>query len=720
MGFKLPSFNLFKGKPGQAALTGSTTRLGLNTTLVMKGLQKMAGDTGQPLPLIGEKPLKQQLKMLFVAWVVTVILTLLPAIWYGVNQYILMYQISDATTLQMLSQRLAKAGQQAAQGSPVAFAQLKAADERFFRELKDLAQGGGGEGLMPAAPAALQPLLKDVSKQWVEMHGDIKQVLSQEKNLIELSNNVAGVNASSEALLELTELLAGQLIQAGEGVREVSAARQMGMVTQRIAKNANILLLSGSDSDLDEAFLQGRSLAIFRNSLVGLENGTGGLLLKPAKDPDAREMLGQIDVATKDFAKDVEQILKNIQGLAAAKDAQRSLFKDGDKMLDLTRKLTDGLKKNASSGVVESILTVILASLALTFAALFAKVLLDDAKRKAAISERENKQNQEAILRLLNEMGDLAEGDLTVSAKVTEDITGAIADSINYAIDELRSLVVGVNKATEQVTKASGEAQVTSDQLLQASEKQSREIEETSTAVLQMADSINQVSANAAESAKVAQQSLQAADKGAVAVQNSIVGMNEIRGQIQETAKRIKRLGESSQEISEIVELISDITEQTNILALNAAIQAASAGEAGRGFTVVAEEVQRLAERSGEATKQIGAIVKTIQTDTHDAVAAMEQSTQGVVEGAKLSDAAGQALSEIERVTRSLADLIDTISKATQAQAEAAGKVATNMQDIQDITNQTTDGTRQTAASVGQLTELAAELKGSVAGFKLA
>jgi twitching motility protein PilJ len=218
----------------------------------------------------------------------------------------------------------------------------------------------------------------------------------------------------------------------------------------------------------------------------------------------------------------------------------------------------------------------------------------------------------------------------------------------------------------------------------------------------------------------VAQQSLQAADKGATAVQNSIAGMNEIRGQIQETAKRIKRLGESSQEISEIVELISDITEQTNILALNAAIQAASAGEAGRGFTVVAEEVQRLAERSGEATKQIGAIVKTIQTDTHDAVAAMEQSTQGVVEGAKLSDAAGQALSEIERVTRSLADLIDTISRATQAQADAAGKVATNMQDIQDITNQTTDGTKQTAASVGQLTELAAELKGSVAGFKLA
>lgn len=716
MGFKLPGFNLFKGKSGQVAPAGATTKLGLNTTLVMKGLQKMAGDTGQPLPLIGEKPLKQQLKILGGGWAVAVVFSFTPLIWYGVNLYTLKQHTSISTEMQMLSQRIAKGAQQAAQGNPIAFAQLKQADQRFSAHLKNLVQGGAG---VPASPDAVQPELKQINALWSKMREDIGRIASQEKNLINLSTNVAGVNTSNTALLELTELLAGQLIQSGAGVREVSAARQMGMVTQRIAKNANILLLSGSDSDLDEAFLQGRSLAIFRNILAGLEDGSGGMLLTPVKDPVARDMLGEINAPFKDFALHVDQILQNVQGLAAAKEAQRFLFKDGDKMLDFSNKLTEGYNKNASSGWLEALLTAVFASAALLFAVLFAKVLLDDAKRKAAISEQENKRNQEAILRLLNEMGDLAEGDLTVRARVTEDITGAIADSVNYAIDELRSLVVGVNKATEQVARASQEAQGTSEHLLQASERQSREIEETSTAVRQMADSINEVSASAAESAKVAQQSLQAADKGAVAVQNSIAGMNEIRGQIQETAKRIKRLGESSQEISEIVELISDITEQTNILALNAAIQAASAGEAGRGFTVVAEEVQRLAERSGEATKQIGAIVKTIQTDTHDAVAAMEQSTQGVVEGAKLSDAAGQALSEIERVTRSLADLIDTISRATQAQAEAAGKVATNMRDIQDITNQTTDGTKQTAASVGQLTELAAELKGSVAGFKL-
>jgi twitching motility protein PilJ len=234
-----------------------------------------------------------------------------------------------------------------------------------------------------------------------------------------------------------------------------------------------------------------------------------------------------------------------------------------------------------------------------------------------------------------------------------------------------------------------------------------------------MAQSIDEVSQSAGQSAKVAEQSLAAAEKGAQSVQNQIAGMNEIRAQIQDTSKRIKRLGESSMEIGDIVELIADITEQTNVLALNAAIQAASAGEAGRGFTVVAEEVQRLAERSGEATKQIEAIVQTIQADTQDAVAAMEKSTHGVVEGTKLSDATGQALGEIRRISRELAQLISGISAQTQKQSASVSEVTRGMQDILKITEETTDGTRQTNVSIGQLTRLAAELRSSVAGFKL-
>jgi twitching motility protein PilJ len=340
--------------------------------------------------------------------------------------------------------------------------------------------------------------------------------------------------------------------------------------------------------------------------------------------------------------------------------------------------------------------------------------------RRAVESERQNRANQDAILRLLNEISNLANGDLTVRAKVTEDITGAIADSINYAIGEMLRLVKGINEAAQQVTSATQGAQTTTSQLLQAAQKQAAEIQGTGQSVVLMAQSMNEVSKRASDSAKVAQTSLHAAEKGAQAVQNAIRGMNDIREQIQGTSKRIKRLGESSQEISEIVQLISDITEQTNVLALNAAIQAASAGEAGRGFTVVAEEVQRLAERSAEATKHISAIVKSIQRDTQETVEAMERSTQGVVEGTKTADEADRALREIEQVSNRLAELIGAIANATQEQSNSAAKVALSMKEILGVTQLTSEGTKKTAASAAALTALAEGLKKSVTGFKVA
>lgn len=409
---------------------------------------------------------------------------------------------------------------------------------------------------------------------------------------------------------------------------------------------------------------------------------------------------------------------KPLGDLAVAYDANRlrvnSLVAELEKEID---------KSNESTSLL---LKTVLAALALLGLLILASIWFFGMRQAKTIDsalmmlENDGQANQMAVLNLLDEMGDLADGDLTVRAEVKENITGAIADSINYTIDSLRDLVTEINRASEQVNTATGVAQATSISLLSAAEKQAQQITETTDAVSNMTRSILQVSTNASQASQVAQRSLLAATQGSQAVQNTIAGMNDIREQIQETSKRIKRLGESSQEIGEIVELISDITEQTNILALNAAIQAASAGEAGRGFTVVAEEVQRLAERSSEATKQIGAIVKTIQTDTHSAVAAMEKSTEGVVEGAKLSDAAGKALTEIETVSNSLARLIQSISAATEAQTQVASTVTKNMQQIQEITSLTTKGTKLTADSVGQLTKLSEELRDSVAGFKLA
>ncbi len=351
--------------------------------------------------------------------------------------------------------------------------------------------------------------------------------------------------------------------------------------------------------------------------------------------------------------------------------------------------------------------------------AIIAMLLLRDARNRLTEQAEQNERNQAAILQLLDELADLAEGDLTVHASVTENFTGAIADSINFAIDQMRGLVSNINRVSVRVARAAEETQQTARGLANASDNQAREITAASTAINEMAVSIDHVSSNAAESAAVAERAVAIANKGADVVQATIGGMDTIRGQIQETSKRIKRLGESSQEIGDIVSLINDIADQTNILSLNAAIQASMAGDAGRGFAVVADEVQRLAERSSAATKQIAALVKTIQTDTNEAVISMEQTTTEVVSGAKRAQDAGVALEEIESVSTSLAELIQNISNAARQQAASAGHVSNTMGVIQEITSQTANGTEATAKSVGALAEMANEMRVSVEFFKL-
>jgi len=675
---------------------------------------------------LGSMPISRQTQVLAVLFavfaVVAVALTFLQL--QGATQHA--SQVSATGQLAVLSQRVANESQQALQGNAASFARLRDGRERFQLLLGALANGGEVGGLqLPAASAADSALIQNVKEIWDRTNRSTGLVISQEKNLVALGQAVKTINADNPTLLDLAEQVAALKLQTQSSSREISLAGQLVMLTQRMAKNANTLLAS-EVVDPEVTFLLGKDSNTFRDVLQGLTKGSDTLRIPAARDAETLEKLRELDAAYTKFRQSINAILSSLQPLVNAKRAGAQVVKDSTALLGAVNGLEQ--RYQGSGGDQTLYLAAIALSILLALASLgmIAKAYLDENRRRRDDSERlredaerVNKSNQEAILRLMNEMGSLADGDLTVQATVTEDITGAIADSVNYTIEELKGLVGRINSAAAQVTNATESAQQTSVKLLQAAEKQSREIQEASASVLKMARAINEVSASASKSVSVARQSLGAAQKGQEAVQNSIAGMNDIRDQIQDTAKRIKRLGESSQQIGEIVELISDITEQTNVLALNAAIQAASAGEAGRGFTVVAEEVQRLAERSGEATKQIGAIVKTIQTDTQDAVAAMEKSTQGVVDGARLSDNAGQALGEIGEVSRRLAQLIEEISVTAQAQAQAAGVVATSMQDILNITRQTTEGTKQTAVSIGQLAKLAQELKGSVANFKL-
>jgi twitching motility protein PilJ len=368
---------------------------------------------------------------------------------------------------------------------------------------------------------------------------------------------------------------------------------------------------------------------------------------------------------------------------------------------------------------------VVLAGLA---AALLGAAALLAAKLKRTVADqsfaaetqrKENDRNQQAILRLLDELSSLADGDLTVQATVTEDITGAIADSINYAVDALRGLVTTINQSAIQLDSATRQTQALSQHLAKASGAQSKQIASATESAAGMASSVAEVSGNAERAADVARHSVEVAHKGGDAVRRTIDGMNTIRETIQDTSKRIKRLGESSQEIGNIVELINDIAEQTNILALNASIQASMAGEAGRGFAVVADEVQRLAERAANATKQIEVLVRTIQTDTNEAVVSMERSTTDVVGGALLTENAGAALEEIEQVSNQIAVLVQNISGSSRQQTGAAQNIARNMQVLKEISAQTADSTNATSAAIAKLAELSAGLRRSAAGFRL-
>ncbi|NTV86652.1 MAG: methyl-accepting chemotaxis protein, partial [Burkholderiaceae bacterium] len=567
-----------------------------------------------------------------------------------------------------------------------------------------------GDDDVPSTRGAARETLDKVSAQWKKFNPQVEQILSQQKNLVAMGENVRLINKLSTDLQEVAEQLASQLADAGAGVREVSRANHLVMLSQRLPKNAN-QLLSADLIDPEVVLQLEKDTTSFRDTVEALMGGAA------TTREDSMATLEDLGENMGNMVEAVGAVLSNSQPLLQSKAAANSLFVGSDKLLQDVDQLS---KHYQSVGGLSYLLAALFGVLAVGSLVMLGLVNINETKSRARKSEEENSRNQEAILRLMDELGELAEGNLTINASVTEDITGAVADSINYTVEELRSLVRGINNATVQMDQAASQAGQVSESLQHAARRQTEEIEETSAAVVNLAQSVQQVSGNAAESARVAEQSLAAAEKGQQAVANAIASMNGLREQIQETSKRIKRLGESSQEIGEIVELISDITEQTNVLALNAAIQAASAGEAGRGFSVVAEEVQRLAERSADATKQIAAIVKTIQSDTHDTVAAMEVSTQGVVEGAKLSDAAGQTLAEIGDVSKKLAGLIAGISSATQSQAESTAMVAETMQEIKLISAQTSSGTQQTAESIGGMKQLAQDLKNSVAGFKLA
>ena len=670
------------------------------------------------LPLLGRMPLAHQQRLLLVLMIAALLLLgggLAVTLRASSSSAGLLRDSGDAA---MQSQRVAKSISAALLGSSSAFAELRSSADALRADVHTL---HGGAALTKARP------LVDATVK------NAATVVALESVLTQTNQALHGVSSQSDAMLEPAQTVLSLLQQSNAPAADVGAAAQLVMLTQRLGKSANEFL-SYQGVSPGAVFALGKDLNTFNQLLAGLRDGDATQQLVAVRDAQARQQLAALQTAFAATHKLATAVLGNLQALSNARLAQAAVVKDSVPLLDALQQLQHGYSTTAAGGSA-SVLFVAACGFVALFALLgLAQLYVADTRQRAQQAERQrlqaerlelearrsNEANQSAILRLMNELQNVAEGDLTQQATVTEDITGAIADSVNYTVEELRSLVGQVQSSAEQVRAASAQAQTTSGELLKSSEQQLAEIRATGRSVLDMAERINTVSAQAQQSSDVARQSLRAAEQGQLAVRNSIDGMNAIRSQIQDTSKRIKRLGESSQEIGEITELISDLTEQTNVLALNAAIQAASAGDSGRGFSVVAEEVQRLAERSADAAKQIAALVRAIQTDTQDAVAAMEKSTQGVVEGARLSDSAGTALSEIDRVSRELAELIQRIAGQAQTEAQSANQVAENIQHIFVVTEQTEAGTRSTAELIAELARVAGTLRDSVTRFKIA
>ena len=622
------------------------------------------------------------------------------------------------TEIQVRAQQLAKAAGEAAVGNFDAFDEL--ADTRdVIAGAIDQLRNGNPETDLPPSPASVNDSLSTLEQIWQGIDQQAERILSRSELVPDLADAAGAFATNIPQLQALSDEAVRLMIQTGTPTGQIYlASRQLVLADRMLRRVGEILGGGGAAITAADAF--SREAQLFDQVLQGLLRGNEELNIPAVRNEQVLAALAEIQPVYEEVKIDVDTILAGSSDLFEVREAADEIFLDSQELTAQADALADEYSSLGQGRIWPSLIAgIALAAAALLVLFLVGLNLYVAQRRRARETAEVNQRNQEAILRLLDEMSSLADGDLTVEATVTEDVTGAIADSVNFAVEALRDLVSGVNSTARQVAAQAQETEATTTQLAEASEHQAREIRVATDTVNEMAKSFDEMARRSSESAEVAQNSVQIANRGADMVRQTISGMDQIRDQIQDTSKRIKRLGESSQKIGDIVELINGISEQTNVLALNAAIQAASAGGAGRGFAVVADEVQRLAERATNATRRIETLVQTIQSDTSEAVTSMEATTSQVVSGARTAEDAGEALESIEKVSNDLATLIQDISQQAQQQSQNAGKIARLMNSIRDVSVQTSEGTSTTAKSVVSLADLVRDLRDSVSDFKL-
>lgn len=658
---------------------------------------------GKPLVIIG------------ILLSVFIILMLISLVFVSDKRADLQRHVELSANQLLLSQLMATFSLQASSGNDIAFNRLSESQADFDSILNTYRSGS-----VDTAKLSEEMLvsLDEVEAHWRNYRNNIEVIVNGRQSIAEVRELYEVIESFIPQLLTFSDEVVGVLVKKNATSRQIYLATRQMMLSQRIKNNLD-QVLAGGENAAAAADRFGRDAALFGRVLEGLLKGSEGMRIDKVRDAEAIAKLREVAMLISAVSDNIAGILELSPELFEVKDAASLVGGDAERLSHSLRSFQENIIAQGERLNLIQLAGIGFGSLTVLLIIIGGILLLKDARKREQVALENNRRNQRAILRLLDEMANLADGDLTVHATVTEDITGAIADSVNFTIDALRSLVTTINTTASEVSDSTEKTQDTATELAQASNKQAREIASASTTITDMADSMLSVSENADNSVLVAQKSVEIAQNGALVVRNTIGSMESIRETIQETSKRIKRLGESSQVIGDIVGLISEIADQTNILALNAAIQASTAGDAGRGFAVVADEVQRLAERAGNATKQIEALVNTIQADTNEAVKSMEMSTAGVVNGAEMAEDAGVALKDIESVSAELATLIKEISDSTKQQSKVAMSVSDTMTVIQEITLQTSEGTEETSTSLTALNDLSAELGRSVSGFKL-
>lgn len=628
-------------------------------------------------------------------------------------------QVEVSSRLLMLSQRLSRQGREAMLGDADAFAGLEDSRAAINGIIGALDLGDPTIGVEPLA-AGSRPLLQALSESWQPMRGNADTIIGNREAVLSIRRARDQVNDLVPLLLAQSDEVVEAMVLEQTDASLINLAGRQRTLTQRIRASVNEFALGEEGAEV-AATQFGRDLRLYGRTVRLLE----GRVSAPV-----RAKLDTLKATYQELSASVEVILTSVAEFFSAQVAARGISAEADRFLDVTQQLVRSISEETPLPVVQQYvpegmdanavlrwlpwLSGIAAALLLVA---LVRTFLGRARSEARVSTEANQRTQEAVMKLLDEMSDLADGDLTIQAEVTDQVTGAIADSINFAVEEMRTLVLRIKEAAESVTTETRGSRATAESLAASADQQLEAINTATGEIQAMAQSMAELSSDANKFKDVAQSSREVARRGATSVRQTIQGMNDMRQQIQETAKRIKRLGESSQQINDIVSLITDIAEQTNVLSLNASIQAAMAGEAGRGFAVVADEVQRLADRSGQASRQINELVNTIQRDTNDAVTSMEQATREVVEGTNLADAAGRALTEIEQESEQLTALIQETAEQTLRHSKSAQEISSRMTAIRTATDDAVQGVRSTAQSISNLDRVAQELQESVAGF---